>query len=127
MSGALAADWPPPASPAPPAPAPASPPPTRPEPLLEPAQAASLLDLVIYERVLECIDLDALARVEHALMSTVAELAGVSPHQASYTAKSMVDRALLRFPSHARAYLRVVDALRCTDCGHDRCACDADA
>ncbi len=109
------------------APPPLPPPPLRAgEPLLDPAQAASLLDLVVYERVLECVDLDALARVECALMSTVADVAGISPRQASYTAKSMVDRALLRLPSHVRAYLRAVDALRCDDCGKDRCACDDD-
>jgi hypothetical protein len=105
----------------------ASPPPPpgphTPEPLLTPSQASSLLDLVIYERVLECVDLDALVRVEVALMSTVADLAGISTHQASYAAKSMIDRALLRLPSHARAYLRVVEAMRCDDCGCTRCDC----
>jgi len=108
----------------------ASPPPPpaphTPEPLLTPAQTSSLLDLVVYERVLECVDLDALVRIEVALMSTVADVAGVSTHQASYAAKSMIDRALLRLPSHARAYLRVVEAMRCHHCGCTKCDCEAE-
>ena len=94
------------------------------EPMLSPTQASSLLDLMIYERVLECVDLDALSRVEQGLMSTVSDVVGMSPQQASYAAKSMIDRSLLRLPSHARSYLRVVEALQCDDCEGDPCSCD---
>ena len=91
--------------------------------MLSPIQASSLLELMIYERVLECIDLDALYRVEQGLMSTVSDVVGVSLEQASYAAKSMIDRSLLRLPSHARSYLRVVEALHCDDCEGDPCSC----
>jgi len=77
--------------------------------LLTAAQAGSLLDQVIFEQVLECIDLDALFRVEQSFIMIVGELDGIADDHAGdqieQTARAMVDRALRRLPDNLRAYL----------------------
>ena len=78
-------------------------------PLVSPAQASILLDQVIFEQVLECIDLDALYRLEQSLAMLVAELDGVPEQRAATLAKAMVDRAVLRLPDDMRRYLRTSD------------------
>ena len=75
-------------------------------PLVTPAQAASLLDEVIYEQVVECIDLDALYRLEHSLTLLVGELDGITDERVCETAKAMLDRALRRLPDDVWRYLR---------------------
>jgi hypothetical protein len=101
-------------------------------PLLGPAQAQTLLDQVIYEQVLECIDLDALCRLEQSSSSVMAsaansstirgtsfaplammagELEGVGPDKAGDMATAMLDRALLRLPADVRSYLRLAGLL----------------
>lgn len=75
-------------------------------PLLTPAQAAILLDQVVYEQVLECIDLEALYRLEQSLTMMVGELEGVPDDHVGDMATAMVDRALLRLPGDVRGYLR---------------------
>ena len=50
--------------------------PAGPTPLLAPHQAAVLLDQVIYEQVLACIDLEALYQLEQSLTMTVADFEG---------------------------------------------------
>ena len=70
------------------------------------AQAASLLDEVIYEQVVECIDLDALYRLEHSLTLLVGELDGISDDRVCETAKAMLNRALRRLPDDVWRYLR---------------------
>ena len=74
-------------------------------PLLTPAQASTLLDQVLYEQVLECIDLDALYRVEQSLVMLVGELDGMDEARIAATATAMLDRALLRLPENMRGYL----------------------
>lgn len=78
-------------------------------PLVTPAQAASLLDEVIYEQVVECIDLDALYRLEHSLTLLVGELDGIADDRVCETAKAMLDRALRRLPDDVWRYLRAGD------------------
>ena len=75
-----------------------------------PAQAARLLDEVIYEQVVECIDLDALCRLEHSLTLLVGELDGISDDRVCETAKAMLNRALRRLPDDVWRYLRPGDA-----------------
>jgi len=74
-------------------------------PLLTAAQAGSLLDQVIFEQVLECIDLDALFRVEQSITMIVGELDGIADDQITETTTVMLDRALLRLPANLRSYL----------------------
>ena len=76
-------------------------------PLLTPAQAAVLLDQVIYEQVLACIDLDELYRVGHSLTSMIDELDGVPDDRVADLARAILDRAILRLPDDLRGYLRV--------------------
>ena len=78
-----------------------------PPPLLAPHQAAVLLDEVIYEQVLTCIDLDALHQLEQSLTMTVADFEG-DGDRAADLAKALVDRALLRLPDDVRRYLHAV-------------------
>lgn len=80
--------------------------PSCPAPLVTPAQAAVLLDQVIYEQVLECVDVDALVELEHSLTMMVEELDGVDPDRACELAARMLDRAILRLPDDIRRYLR---------------------
>ena len=74
-------------------------------PLLTPAQASALLDQVVYEQVLECIDLDALYRLEQSLALLVRDIDGVPGDQICALATAMMDRALLRLPADLRRYL----------------------
>jgi hypothetical protein len=76
-------------------------------PLLTPVQAAVLLDQVIYEQVLECVDLDALYHVAQSLDTMIGEIDGIADDRVSELARSMLDRALLRLPDDLRAYLRI--------------------
>ena len=92
-------------------------------PLLTPAQAAVLLDQVIYEQVLECIDLDALYHVAQALDSSLGEIDGVADAQVAELARSMIDRALLRLPDDLRGYLRITELAERDDC----ILCEAEA
>jgi hypothetical protein len=74
-------------------------------PLLTPAQATNLLEQVLFEQVLECLDLDAIYRLEQSLTMLVGEIDGVAEDKAADTAKAMLDRALLRVPDNVRTYL----------------------
>jgi hypothetical protein len=74
-------------------------------PLLTPVQAHTLLDQVIYEQVLECIDLDALYRLEQSLTMMIGEIDGVSGDHTSAMVTAMLDRALRRIPADVRSYL----------------------
>jgi hypothetical protein len=74
-------------------------------PLLTSVQAQTLLDQVIYEQVLECIDLDALFRLEQSLTMMVGEIDGISGDHTSDMITAMLDRALRRIPADVRSYL----------------------
>lgn len=76
-------------------------------PLLTPAQAAELLDQVIYEQVLECVDLDAIHHVAQSLDSMIGEINGIPDDHVGELARSILDRALLRLPDDLRGYLRI--------------------
>jgi hypothetical protein len=78
-------------------------------PLLAPHQATVLLDQVIYEQVLACVDLDAMYQLEQSLTMTVADFEG-DGDRAADLAKALVDRALLRLPDDVRRYLHAVSS-----------------
>jgi len=87
--------------------------------LLSPGRAASLLEQVIYEQVLETIDLDRLAGIETMLAMELAELEDLSEEETVDLAKSMIDRALARVPDDPRRYGtfgRPGDSLDCELC-----------
>jgi hypothetical protein len=75
--------------------------------LLTPVQAAQLLDQVIYEQVLECVDLEALYHVAQSLDSMIGEVDGIPDEQVGGLARAILDRALHRLPDDLRGYLRV--------------------
>jgi len=88
-------------------------------PLLTPAQAAGLLEQVVFEQVLECVDLDALCRLEQSLTLLVGEIDGIPGDRVCELAKDMLDRALLRLPDDIWHYLRagvVPPAVGCELC-----------
>lgn len=87
-----------------------------PPPLVTPAQAASLLEQVIYEQVVECVDLDALYRLEHSLTVLVGELEGIPDERVCELVKTMMDRALRRLPDDIWRYLRAGAALPLEGC-----------
>jgi len=74
-------------------------------PLLTPAQAADLLEHVLFEQILECLDLDAIYRLEQSLTMLVGELEGVPEDKVADTTKAMLDRVLVRLPDNLRTYL----------------------
>jgi len=95
---------------------------TQPFPL-EPGQTAILLDQVVYEQVLACVDLDALYSLEQSITLLAGDLDGIGPDRAAELAKTMLDRALLRLPDDMRRYLRAVSWMACDGCE----LCDPDA
>lgn len=74
-------------------------------PLLPPAQAARLLDDVIFTRVAELIDLPRLYDLEAMLALQIDNL-GVNSDHSRAIAKEMVDRALLRVARTSRKWTR---------------------
>lgn len=91
-------------------------------PLLAPAQAAKLLDDVLYERVLACVDLQALFVIEVDLWVALSECE-VTPDEkaARRMAKAMIDRALRRLPDEERRYSLVRPfGTECPDCEDER-------
>jgi hypothetical protein len=69
-------------------------------------QVADLLDHVIYEQVLMCVDLDALYDLEQSLTMLAGDVDGISAEGAAEVARGMVDAALRRLPDDMRRYLR---------------------
>ena len=106
---------PPPGSPPPGVP-PLQLPPAHPPALLAADQATDLLDRVVYEQVLECIDLDELFQLEQSLAFTASSLPGVSHARSTELAKSLLERAFRRLPDDIRNYLSAVEALACNGC-----------
>jgi hypothetical protein len=97
--------------------------PATPPALLGADQTTRLLDDVVYEQVLACVDLDALYQLEQSLTLLAGQLDGVDPDHAADLAKAMLDRGLLRLPDDMRRYLRAVDFLACDGCE----LCEAEA
>ena len=85
-------------------PEPAPPPP--PPPPLGAGQVADLLDRVIHEQVVACVDLDALYDLEQSLTLLAGGLDGISADHAADLAEALLDRALRRLPDDLRRYLR---------------------
>jgi hypothetical protein len=71
-----------------------------------------LLDRLIHEQIVACIDLDELVALEQALTLVAAELDGVGPERAADLARAMLDAALRRLPDELRRYLDDADLLR---------------
>lgn len=84
--------------------------------LLTPAQAAALLDQVVYEQILECVDLEALYHVAQSLDTMIGEIEGVASEQVGELARAIIDRAVLRLPDDLRGYLRVSEWAAREDC-----------
>jgi hypothetical protein len=86
-------------------------------PLLEPGQASKLLEDVLYERVLGCIDLQALFMIEVDLWVALSECDVADDDTAKRLAKEMIDRALRRLPDEERRYGMVRPyGFECPDC-----------
>jgi hypothetical protein len=92
-------------------------------PLLPNAQAARLLDDVIFTRVAELIDLPRLYDLEAMLALQIDEL-GVDGEQAAAIAKAMIDRALLRVARTSRKWTRWAPAQPDAACGICGRPCD---
>lgn len=93
------------------------------KPLLSPAQAARLLDEVIYERVVDAIDLRAIHAFECELSQLLLDL-GPMAESPLGAAKVMIEAALARLPSDPRRYLSP-GGYADDDC--PLCSLDADA
>jgi hypothetical protein len=77
-------------------------------PLIAPDKAAQLLDDVLYERVLGCVDLAALFTVEFDLWVALSEQEpDASDEHTRRLAKEMIDRALVRLVHEDRRYAMV--------------------
>lgn len=87
-------------------------------PLIAPEHAARLLDDVLYERVLDCVDLQKLFLVEVELWVALAECeVAANDEAAKQIAKQMIDRALRRLPDDDRRYsLMPPFGPACADC-----------
>jgi hypothetical protein len=71
--------------------------------------ATKLLDDVIYQRVLSCIDLEELALLEQELWLSVRAV-GRDPDESLQHAREMLDRAFARIQSHPHRYVLGFDA-----------------
>jgi hypothetical protein len=74
-------------------------------PALAAGDASTLLDRLIYEQVVACIDLEELHALEQAITLLSTELDDVGPDRATDLARAMVDAALRRLPDDLRRYL----------------------
>lgn len=83
----------------------ATPPTPTTPPALASGDASTLLDRLIYEQVVACIDLDELSALEQAITLLAAEIDGVGPDRAADLARAMLDAALRRLPDDLRRYL----------------------
>ena len=72
---------------------------------LSTGDATTLLDRLIYEQVVACIDLEELHALEQAITLLATELDDVGPDRATGVARAMVDAALRRLPDDLRRYL----------------------
>lgn len=70
------------------------------KPLMNPEQAAWLLDRVIYEQVLERIDLCRLQDLEAKLSIEISRLQGTTDEQMLSRARGLISRALRRLADH---------------------------
>jgi hypothetical protein len=84
--------------------------------MLDPSQTAVLLDHLVYEQVMGCIDLDALFDIEQSITLLTGDLDGVGADRAADLAKVMLDRALARLPDDMRRYLRAARWMSCDGC-----------
>jgi hypothetical protein len=78
---------------------------SRVSPFMSPARAEALLADVIYERVVECIDLTRLAEIEQELAELHAEQPPSDRGISEAWARGMIDAALARLPADPRRYL----------------------
>ena len=76
---------------------------------MSPDLAAKLLDDVLYQRVLDCIDLEELSRLEQELWASVYDT-GPSDDDSLQLAREMLDRAFARIQRDPRRYLLQFDA-----------------
>lgn len=74
-----------------------------------PDLASKLLDDVVYQRVLSCIDLESLAMLEQDLWGSIYDT-GPSDDESLRIAREMLDRAFARIQADPRRYLLQFDA-----------------
>ena len=91
------------------------------ESLMSPDKASKLLDDILYERVLRCVDLEALFMIEVDLWVALSECddAGddAGDEAAKLVAKEMIDRALRRLTDEERRYgMMRPFGMDCPDC-----------
>lgn len=82
-------------------------------PLMSPLRAEVLLADVIYERVVECIDLVRLADIEHELAELHADQPPCDRAASDAWARSTIESALARLPADPRRYLQFGDCGLC--------------
>lgn len=82
-------------------------------PLMSPARVEALLADVIYERVVECVDLARLADLEGELAELHAEQPPSDRGISEAWARATIDAALARLPMDPRRYLVVGDCGLC--------------
>jgi hypothetical protein len=87
-------------------------------PLLTPAQASRLLEEVIYERLAELVDFDAIYQLEQLLAYEIGELDELPLEEIPEVAKAMLDRAWCRLVDDPRRYvdLREGTGMDCESC-----------
>lgn len=94
--------------------------PAAPPPLLPPEQAGKLLDELVYDRVLDCIDLDTLLTFECELACAFDECTREGHARGCDLAKEMIDRALdrardQRWEAHLRNSVPFTEPWGCED------------
>jgi hypothetical protein len=99
-----------------PSPSPSPPAPAPPAQAVAAAQAANLVDRIVHERVLACLDLEALHDLEQSLTLTVGTLDEGHAERAAEVASAIVDRALAQLAGDARRYLAALDFMACDGC-----------
>ena len=75
--------------------------------LLTAAQAARLLDEVIYERLVELVDFDGVWRLEQSLAMELGQLDGLADDAVDELSKGMLDRAFRRLGDDPRRYTNI--------------------
>lgn len=85
-------------------------------PLVTPTRADALLEAIIHDQVVACIDLAALAAVQQALAALVEEVHGEGQDRAAQVSLALIDQSLGRLASEFAAYLRLDNTLRRRGC-----------
>ena len=85
---------------------------------MPPSAVQKLLDGVIYEALLDMVDLDALHRLEGVLVTNLLDLGEIEPDKAIAVASMMIERAWHKLAEDPRRYAdpRAGDGMDCELC-----------